>query len=399
MSIGYFNLTFKFMITTLSTLEKCVDYLSKDKINSLNTQKINKSIWCFKQELRSYTVCNINNKDIANLISVSIIDLINFRIAITETIRIKKQQKQLFPNQLRDNIITYLQEEFDKLLEYIHQNYLNYLNQNVEAPLYLKERVALATSENLKKMAAKMKRRNISEDLIICVLAPFRELLNSNRHHSFVRLSFLEKLLNKLVELLENTSNSTQNIDLILSKLLIEYNFNRSSFINITINQISEMEENTPLIKEKIAQFEKLLFFIKQTTISCYPGYAPNRIPVRQFLSEFLEDKIDRLYKKGNQHLEFSQQGSQKLEKIRLNMEFSQFSTLFGLLKKQNLFKDRSKDLLEKLSLVFEPKSENDIKVSSLRTAIYNYSPESLEFAKKVIINVLNDINDEERKK
>lgn len=251
----------------------------------------------------------------------------------------------------------------------------------------LEQFVLAATREELKKDLLILRRILANSDMIDCILAPFEEILSSDRI-SLHRLYYMRELSRCLQQLAPACTDEQ------VEEVLLFMNFNSKRYLKYKLKLFSDTIRKIPSVHRQLAKAKWLLKMNKQQQ-ECAGFQFNRRYPsLKAQMSEWLELECEYLEHKVcyPENVELPEEVARwQFFKVKMNMSVSELAFLLRVMMEYGLIQHSNKsEVVDFFSRYFSTNNQPVISADSLRRKIYTYDRSSVAAVKQLLLDLFH---------
>ena len=278
----------------------------------------------------------------------------------------------------------------EKLLRFVEKEYKNYLNVNIQIPyrsILIKE---FELTPKLNTVKSRLLSSNIDEELLKLSYAPLLKIatINIQEKLTYYQFNYCSDYISVLYHQIEKEAISKE----IIIECLFDLNYNSIQFFKyLTFDIVSELD----LLNNNIQNIDFLYRLLKnynQKQARCFIKYKENLPPLKQQISNWIEEEIEYLTKKIKLEANQISVLTNTDAKIKLlsGLSVAQLSYFFGLLMEIGIIKHKNQmDIFRFIADNFKTSNTENISVDSLKTKFYNIETTTKSIIREKIIQLL----------
>lgn len=272
------------------------------------------------------------------------------------------------------------------LLEEFKLTFENDFDLSRVIPIRLQTKESAILTPVAGELELQLEAEGISDDLKLIALAPFHELILSERNPvSFHQLYYLKQYANRL-SLIGSEIGYRKSKSIAFSEILIELNFNNPKFFQYLINSISQKARG-----DSRNSYESLVFLtdyrkrINQIFIPKGIRYTKAFPSIKKQLLRWLNEEIKLLQAKSSAPEEMEPY-------LKLNLSVSQMAYLTSLFYKHDVFHEPVKaKVIRGITQTFSSRETTRISPGSFKTKAQEPGENAVQEVRKLLKAMVKD--------
>jgi hypothetical protein len=236
-------------------------------------------------------------------------------------------------------------------------------------------------------------------DLKKCLPEKFIEIINEPIHRfvnnplvgTFANLNYLKRFTTEISNIISNTEE--ENLFNAIKTKLIYLNFNSLAYFDFLTNEIKADIEKLNTIHDRIVKLSLCFKELNQTPIKPGLAYNSQQKTIYEFVNQWIVEEMCFL-EKTSQVVSIRPNGIDTSFKIVTDLSVPQLAYFLKILVDTGILKSNNdSDLIKFIASFTRSKKTDRISPESLRTKYYTVEENTKDELKKVVIKLLNHIN------
>ncbi len=281
---------------------------------------------------------------------------------------------------------TYLLLEF--LLKHIETYFSGFFDKGAPPPVIYRVIKLQALRPKMKRLFTQLEATPTDPELVNCVLSEMKTFVDTSPEHpiSYRELSYFEKLVEKMVELVE--TNPGEDLTQRLMDLLIGHNFNSPAFMQVSVTSCEERLQRAETLEEQLLEVEQLLKWAMHLPMQHAVRLNPENMATKEAIVSWLKSGHRVLSTKITLAKEKAETRPEGL-KVRTTLTVAMLGHLIKLMLEQKVIEETNVTKMAEFFATHFMAKHGSISAENLRQQITQASHTAVESTRELLYQLI----------